>query len=159
MVIIMEQSNNFNGVYANIIGNKLAPELKGVMYLYPHNDGTIVEIEVINMPMDNSHPYALHIHEGDSCDNETLESSKGHYNPTNQPHPMHSGDLPPLFSNKGYSYMSVFTNRFTPTEVIGRTVIIHSGSDDFKTQPSGNSGPKMACGVIVESKNTNNRYY
>jgi len=158
MVMKMEQATNYNGVYANIEGNKIAPDLKGVMFLYPYNDGTIVEIEVINMPKDTSQPYALHIHEGNSCDGENFESSKGHYNPTKQSHPMHSGDLPPLFSNNGYSYMRVYTNRFTPDQVVGRTVIIHNGVDDFKTQPSGNSGAKIACGVIEESKNANNRY-
>jgi len=152
----MEQTNNYNGVYANIEGNNIAPDLKGVMFLYPYNKGTILEIEVINMPKDNSHPYALHIHEGNSCDNDDFGLSKGHYNPTNQLHPMHAGDLPPLFSNDGYSYMRIYTNRFTPEQVIGRTIIIHNGADDFKTQPSGNSGAKMACGVIVNS--SNNRY-
>ncbi|MPN44967.1 Superoxide dismutase-like protein YojM [bioreactor metagenome] len=116
-----------------------------------------MEIEVINMPKDNSHPYALHIHEGNSCGNNDFESAKGHYNTKNQPHPMHAGDLPPLFSNDGYSYMRLYTNKFTPEQVIGRTVIIHNGADDFKTQPSGNSGAKMACGVIVNSNN--NRFY
>lgn len=155
--MIMDQNTNYKGVYANIEGNELAPDLKGVMFLYPYNNGTIVEIEVINMPKDNSHPYALHIHEGNSCADNDFESAKGHYNPKNQPHPMHAGDLPPLFSNDGYSYMRLYTNKFTPEQVIGRTVIIHNGADDFKTQPSGNSGAKMACGVIVNSNN--NRFY
>jgi len=153
MVITMDQNGNYTGVYANIKGNNIAPDLKGVMFLYPYENGTIVEIEVINLPKDSSHPYALHIHEGNSCDNNDFESSKGHYNPKSQPHPMHAGDLPPLFSNDGYSYMRLYTNKFTPEQVIGRTVIIHNGADDFKTQPSGNSGAKMACGVIVNSNN------
>ncbi len=155
--MIMDQNTNYKGVYANIEGNEAAPDLKGVMFLYPYNNGTIVEIEVINMPKDDSHPYALHIHEGNSCDDNDFESAKGNYNPKNQPHPMHAGDLPPLFSNDGYSYMRLYTNKFTPEQVIGRTVIIHNGADDFKTQPSGNSGAKMACGVIVNSNN--NRFY
>ncbi len=149
----MNQFNNSEIIFANIEGNNLAPGLKGVMYLYPYNGGSLVEIEVVNMPKDSSHPYALHIHEGNSCGGKDFEESMGHYNPTNQPHPMHAGDLPPLFSNDGYSYMTVYTNRFTPKDVIGRTVIIHSGMDDFKTQPSGNSGSKMACGVITQLKN------
>ena len=155
--MIMDQNTNYKGVYANIEGNEAAPDLKGVMFLYPYNNGTIVEIEVINMPKDNSHPYTLHIHEGNSCGNNDFESAKGHYIPKNQPHPMHAGDLPPVFSNDGYSYMRLYTNKFTPEQVIGRTVIIHNGADDFKTQPSGNSGAKMACGVIVNSNN--NRFY
>lgn len=155
----MEQASDYKGVYANILGNNIAPDLKGVMFLFPYNNGTIVEIEVINMPKDESHPYALHIHEGSSCDNGNFDSAKGHYNPTNELHPMHSGDLPPLFSNDGYSYMRLFTNKFTPEEVVGKTVIIHNGSDDFKTQPSGDSGAKMACGLIVDSKDSRQKFY
>lgn len=44
--------------------------------------------------------------------------------------------------------MMFFTNRFSIEEIIGRTVVIHDMTDDFKTQPSGNSGKKIACGVI-----------
>lgn len=146
----MNQFDNSEIIYANIVGNELAPELKGVMYLYPYQTGTLLEIEVVNMPKDEAHPYAFHIHEGTSCGTGDFAASGSHYNPTNQPHPMHVGDLPPLFSNDGYSYMTVYTNRFTPSDVLGRTVIIHNGMDDFKTQPSGNSGAKMACGVITK---------
>lgn len=44
--------------------------------------------------------------------------------------------------------MKVFTGRFFVEDIIGRTVVIHSGPDDFYTQPSGNPGNKIACGVI-----------
>ena len=56
--------------------------------------------------------------------------------------------MPPLFSNKGYAFMIFLTDRFKVDEIIGKTVIIHSMPDDFKTQPSGDSGMKIACGVI-----------
>jgi Cu-Zn family superoxide dismutase len=42
----------------------------------------------------------------------------------------------------------VVTDRFTLPEVIGRTLVIHSGADDFRSQPAGNAGTKIACGVI-----------
>ena len=45
--------------------------------------------------------------------------------------------------------MSVLTDRFTVREIIGKVVIIHSQADDFKTQPSGNAGSKIACGKIL----------
>ena len=45
----------------------------------------------------------------------------------------------------------VLTNRFTPSEIIGKSVIIHDGYDDFTTQPSGNSGARIACGVIKKT--------
>ena len=59
------------------------------------------------------------------------------------------GDLPPLLSDKGTAWMMVYTTRFFPEEVVGKTVVIHDMPDDFRTQPSGNSGEKIACGQIV----------
>ena len=48
----------------------------------------------------------------------------------------------------GKAYLKVLTGRFRLEEVIGRTVILHRDPDDFHTQPSGNAGTKIACGVI-----------
>ncbi len=56
---------------------------------------------------------------------------------------MHAGDLPPLLSNNGRAYCQVLTGRFRVSDVIGKTVVIHSGPDDFMTQPSGNAGEKI----------------
>lgn len=64
-------------------------------------------------------------------------------------HPEHEGDLPPLLSDKGTAWMMVYATRFFPEEVVGKTVVIHDMPDDFRTQPSGNSGEKIACGQIV----------
>ncbi len=64
------------------------------------------------------------------------------------PHGNHAGDFPVLFSNDGYAEMTFFTNRFKPWEVIGKSVIIHQNPDDYRSQPSGNSGKRLACGVI-----------
>ncbi len=81
--------------------------------------------------------------------NEIIGRTVGsHYNPTGQAHPKHAGDLPPLLSCRGNAYLSVKTDRFTANEIIGRTVVIHSDPDDFNTQPAGNAGKKIACGVI-----------
>ena len=48
----------------------------------------------------------------------------------------------------GGAYLAVLTDRFSVADVLGRTVVIHSGADDFHTQPAGNAGTKIACGVI-----------
>lgn len=149
----MNQVNQFFYGFAHIKGNYLAPTLEGNMYIYPFKNGSVVEVEVKDLPKDITHPYALHINEGNSCEGENFEQSGGHYNPTDVAHPMHAGDLPPLFSNDGYAYMAVYTNRFKPEDVVGKTIVIHNGADDFKTQPSGNSGAKMACGLIEKNNN------
>lgn len=88
---------------------------------------------------------------GTSCTGNAQDefaNAKTHYNPNNCPHPYHVGDLPPLLENNGYSYMSVFTNKFKVKDIIGKVIIIHDMPDDFTTQPSGNSGTKIACGKI-----------
>lgn len=90
----------------------------------------------------------FHIHEGGSCAEEGFPETKGHFNPTEASHPDHAGDLPPLLACQGRAYLAVMTNRFCVEDVIGRTVVLHSDPDDFKTQPSGNAGQKIACGVI-----------
>lgn len=64
------------------------------------------------------------------------------------PHPFHAGDLPPLLSCKGRAYLAVITGRFCVKDVIGRSVVIHAGPDDLHTQPAGNAGAKIGCGVI-----------
>jgi len=80
--------------------------------------------------------------------NDSFPLSGTHYNPGECEHPHHAGDLPPLFGCNGYA-MSVFlTDRFLVDDVIGKTLIIHDRPDDFKTQPAGDAGEKMACGVI-----------
>ena len=88
------------------------------------------------------------IHDGGYCCGEGYPKTGGHFNPGDRKHPNHAGDLPPILSDHGKAYMKFFTDRFNIDEVIGRTVIIHNDPDDFYTQPSGNAGMKIACGVI-----------
>jgi copper/zinc superoxide dismutase (SODC) len=95
--------------------------------------------------------FGFHIHEGGACSgnsNDWFADTLAHYNPGKCEHPYHAGDLPPLFGNNGFALALFLTNRFRVEEIIGRTVIIHDRPDDFTTQPSGNSGVKIACGEI-----------
>ncbi|MFR5725383.1 MAG: superoxide dismutase family protein [Clostridium sp.] len=52
--------------------------------------------------------------------------------------------------NSGYGWLSFYDKRFTVKEIMGRSVVLHSGLDDFTSQPSGNSGVVIGCGVIRE---------
>lgn len=134
---------------AYITGGEDAPRIHGKAEFFPSRDGTYVSVHVTGLPNDGF--FALHIHEGADCGGDAFADTGAHFDLTESSHPFHSGDLPPLLSCGEYASMTVFTNRFTVADVIGRTVVIHSDPDDFHTQPSGNAGKKIACGVVRRS--------
>ena len=117
----------------------------GLVRFYETPFGVLVRAEIDGLPSPSG-IYAFHIHEGADCENPGT-----HYNPGKQPHPQHAGDLPPLFSANGRAFSVFLTDRFALRQVFGRTVILHSGVDDFTTQPSGNPGQILACGKIISS--------
>ena len=135
---------------ADIHGDESHKTLHGRVYLYPMTNGTLVTAEIYNLPPNSFHGF--HIHDGKNCTgnaNDPFANSGMHYNPTHTSHANHAGDLPALLSSdSGYAYMSVYSSRFTPKQVVGMTIVIHSDPDDYHTQPSGNSGKKIACGEI-----------
>ncbi|MDY3928568.1 MAG: superoxide dismutase family protein [Clostridia bacterium] len=140
---------------AKIQGSVDYPGIKGTVLFYQMREGVIVITQILGLPKNNDvcrQPvFAFHIHSGGKCSgNETdrFADAMSHYNPNNCPHPYHAGDMPPLFGTDGYALSAFLSGRFTVNEVIGKTVIIHSNPDDFTTQPSGNSGIKLACGII-----------
>lgn len=143
---------------SDVKGSSDYPLLHGHVQFFSYRKGTLITGEFWGLPYSEescaSNLCALHIHEQGDCNDthiQHFEGSKGHYNPTNCPHPTHAGDLPPLFSNEGYAWFSFYTDRFQVPEVIGRSVIVHSQADDFTTQPTGNSGDRIACGTIYST--------
>lgn len=141
--------------YANIKGSKEYPNISGKVIFQQMNNGTLVTAEIFGLPFQANlnEIYGFHIHEGSSCtgdNNDYFSDTKNHFDKENLAHPCHTGDMPPLFGNNGYAYMSFFTNKFLITDIVGKTVVIHKNVDDFKSQPSGNSGIKIACGVILK---------
>ncbi len=147
--------NNEQSVYAvaNITGDISAPNLKGIAYFIPFKDGTMVEVEVTGLP--GYKPYELfpiHIHDGKNCDvssTGTFDNVQGHYNPTNEEHPYHAGDMPVLFSNNGYAYMKFYTTRFKAFDIENKLVIIHEA---VKNQNETSFGRKIGCGKIEKYK-------
>ncbi len=144
---------------AKVEGGPLAPEITGIVYFRDVPDGVIISAKITGLPeyspADNDNPigpHGFHIHQVGDCrvsDREDPFQEAGmHYDPDNQPHGNHAGDLPNLFSNHGCARMSVYTDRFKVKDIIGRSVIIHKNPNDFRTQPAGDAGPRLACGVI-----------
>ena len=131
-------------------GGTEAPMLRGTITFYQQPDGVLVVAKVSGLPRQNGF-YGFHIHEGKSCTGVGFADTGSHYNPTMMPHPNHAGDLPPLLGNSGKAFFAVMTERFSISDILGRTVVIHSGADDFNSQPAGNAGAKIGCGVIVRA--------
>lgn len=142
---------NEPGAFADIHGNADNPMLRGTVKFYPTGDGVLIEAVIFGLPNAttpySSNFYGFHIHEKGNC-TQPFDKTGNHYNPTNMPHPEHAGDLPPLLGCQGFAYSVFYTNRFLLPDIIGKSVVIHSSPDDFTTQPSGNSGTKIGCGVI-----------
>ncbi|MGE5484809.1 MAG: superoxide dismutase family protein [Ignavibacteriales bacterium] len=145
---------------AYIRGGPLAPSITGSVLFRDTPGGTIVHVEVWGLPPYQPAaggkppigPHGFHLHEFGNCEvgdpSNPFQAAGEHWNPTNQPHGNHVGDFPVLFSNNGYAGMCFFTNRFRVSDIIGRAVIIHQNPDDYRTQPAGAAGKRLACGAI-----------
>lgn len=138
-------------------GSPVYPALRCGMGFYPTERGVVVVAEAWGLPTTKDAPcntsiFALHMHSGSACTGnaeDPFAAAGMHYDTGNCPHPAHSGDFPPLFGNNGYAFSAFLTNRFRIEEAIGKAVILHAGLDDFTTQPAGNAGAKIACGIIL----------
>lgn len=145
--------NNKPQAMAWVTGNAEAPQLSGLVKFYETPfAGVLVEAEIFGLPdvalPGSANYYAMHIHEYGDCNLPSFSQSGGHYNPTGALHPQHAGDLPPLLGNQGYAWTSFYDKRYSIQDILNRSVIIHQKRDDFTTQPSGDSGDKIGCGVI-----------
>jgi Cu-Zn family superoxide dismutase len=107
--------------------------------------------------------HGIHIHEKGDCSAPDAMSAGGHYNPTGEPHgapdsaKRHGGDFGNLTADaNGEATLSATldTARFgigklSDNTIAGKALVIHADPDDLKTQPAGNSGKRVACGVIT----------
>lgn len=114
-----------------------------------------VTAQVIRLPANGE--FGFHIHEVGDCSSGDGMSAKGHFNPFGKPHgkgaERHAGDMPNLKSDaKGKAKLSaeldIITLKPGPASIIGRAVIVHAQPDDYTTQPTGDAGARIACGVI-----------
>ena len=104
--------------------------------------------------------HGFHVHEKGDCSAPDATSAGGHYNPTSHAHgdpkgaEHHLGDMPNLEADgTGTATLDVVVKNATlrtgePSDLVGKAVIVHAGPDDYKSQPAGNSGARIACGII-----------
>ena len=106
--------------------------------------------------------HSFHIHEKVDCSSGDGVSTGGHFNPDEKPHGAHGsganhgGDLPSLVADmNGNTKLSFETSAVTVgsgvADIVGRGLIVHRDPDDYKTQPTGNAGPRLACAVIEKT--------
>jgi len=106
--------------------------------------------------------HGFHIHEKGDCSAPDAMSAGGHFNPGGKPHgdpataDHHGGDMPMLNADaSGNATLDALIDGVTigggAGDIVGRAVVVHKDADDFKTQPTGNSGARVACGVIARA--------
>ena len=113
----------------------------------------------ITIPKKAGKTVALHVHEHGNC-GDTAKLAHGHWNPTQAQHgkwgsgSFHLGDIGNVKLNaQGKGTMTLTTDLWTlggkpDKNILGKSMIVHGGADDYKTQPTGNSGTRIGCGVI-----------
>lgn len=132
----------------------------GTLYFTQQGDRLLVSGEIRGLQPNSEHGF--HIHEKGDCSSPDAMSAGGHYNPDKHAHGRygqsehHAGDLPSLRADAaGVASVNFESSDFRvgagEHNVIGRSVVVHRDPDDFTSQPAGNSGPRLACGVIQRS--------
>jgi Cu-Zn family superoxide dismutase len=106
--------------------------------------------------------HGFHIHEFGDCSAADFTSAGGHFNPAGNPHggpkdaKRHEGDMGNVEAtadgNATIDYVDSQLSFEGAKSIVGRGVIVHANPDDFKTQPTGNAGGRVACGVIGVAK-------
>jgi Cu-Zn family superoxide dismutase len=120
------------------------------------NQGDAVAIRGVLTGLAPGSEHGFHVHDFGDCSLPDFTSAGNHYNPTMAPHGEHLGDLPNIKADKnGHVTIDATVKGPTlvdkdgaPTQIIGKSLVIHAMPDDHKTQPSGGSGDRIACGVI-----------
>lgn len=137
-------------------GNQAA----GMLKLVADGDGVKIVGTIKGLEPNSEHGF--HVHEKGDCSAPDASSAGGHFNPGAQMHgnpgdansPHHLGDVPSIRADaKGIAKVDVKVSAATlgtgqANDIVGKALVVHEKPDDYKTQPSGNSGSRIACGVI-----------
>lgn len=136
--------------------------VSGKLTVVPMGNGVHLTGEVGGLSPGSTH--AIHIHEKGDCSAADASSAGGHFNPAAQPHGKvgggahHGGDMDNLVANaEGVAQVNAHAEGVTlgggaANDVAGKAVIVHAAADDYRTQPTGNAGGRVACGVITVTR-------
>lgn len=134
-------------------------QVSGKVSFTPVGDKLLVEAHVTGLTPGE---HGFHVHEGGDCSAADASGTLGHFNPAGMPHghhhqmhhaQRHAGDLPNLVADSsGQAYYRAEVTGLkldrSARGIVGRSVVVHADADDYQSQPAGNSGRRIACGVI-----------
>jgi Cu-Zn family superoxide dismutase len=130
----------------------------GTLSLTPDKNGVRIAGSLEGLKPGAEHGF--HVHETGNCSAPDASSAGGHFNPAGAPHgkpgagPHHLGDIPSIKADaNGAAQVDVRISGVTlgtsqPNDIVGKALVVHEKPDDYKSQPAGNSGNRIACGVI-----------
>lgn len=130
-------------------------QVSGTVSFTPQGERLLIEAELAGLTPGE---HGFHVHEGGDCSAPDASGAKGHFNPAGKSHghlqyEHHAGDLPNLVADAGgraryRAEIGGLTADAGPLGIVGRSVVVHADADDYRSQPAGNSGKRIACGVI-----------
>lgn len=130
--------------------------VRGTVHFQETADGSVeVQVDLTGLP---AGVHAFHVHENADCGDDG-KAAGSHFNPLSMPHGApsdashHAGDFGNLTADANREAHTTFITRSIrvsagPLSVVGRAVIVHESADDLRSQPSGNAGDPIACGII-----------
>ena len=133
--------------------------VSGRLIVTPMAGGVHLRGEIGGLTPGSAH--AIHIHEKGDCTAVDASSAGGHFNPTNEPHGKvgtpahHAGDMDNIVADaKGVAHVDAHASGpvlggGAANDAIGKAVIVHAAQDDYTSQPAGNAGARVACGIIT----------
>lgn len=153
-------SANTLTVYMNLVSTDGVGESAGTIVVSQTANGLMFAPDLLGMTAGR---HGFHIHQNPSCEpamkdgkRQAAAAAGGHYDPTNQgthagPHGEgHKGDLPMIEIDDSGRQQAVTINGLTLDNLRNRSLVVHQGRDDYSSDPAGESGPPIACGVIKE---------
>ncbi len=135
-------------------------DFNGTITFTPDGNGGVKVVADLQ-GVDTDGPHGFHVHQTGECTHgegdKHFTSAGGHFNPANTDHacpptePRHAGDLGNIEVTSGSAHLETTTSLLSlsgANSVVGKAIILHAKADDCKTQPTGDAGDRLACGVV-----------